>query len=142
MKVQIIEMEIIKEKYEKVKQHIIDHKVAYTCAATAIVTAGITFIIMRSVASQHTDRGNAVVAKDGIAVLGKKVVMDNVSYISANRQGSPAWVVRCIETGDIFTSQLSAAREMGLSAPDLSQHLNGRKGHVQGYHFERICLAG
>jgi hypothetical protein len=127
---------------EKVKKHIKKHKVVYSCSITAIGVATFTAIIMRSVAaSQHIDCGNAVVAKRGIAVLGKRVVMRNVSYFSADRQGPPSWVVRCKETGDIFTSQIAAAKEMGISAADLSQHLNGRKEHAQGYTFERICLA-
>jgi hypothetical protein len=123
-----------------IKEHISRHKVAYSFGSGFIV-AGITFCIMRGVASQPISRGIAVTAERGIAVLGKKVVMNNVSYISAHRQGPPSWVVRCLETGHIFSSQNSAALEMGILKSDLSQHLNGVKDHANGFHFERICLA-
>jgi hypothetical protein len=123
-----------------IKEHISRHKVAYSFGS-GIVVAGITFCIMRGVASQPISRGIAVTAERGIAVLGKKVVMNNVSYISANRQGPPSWVVRCLETGDIFSSQNAAANTMGLSPAEISQHLNGMRDHVLGHHFERICLA-
>jgi hypothetical protein len=96
---------------------------------------------MRGVASQPVGRDIVVTARRGIAVTGRKVVMNNVSYISADRQGPPSWVVRCKETGDIFTSQNSAAVKMNIPANNLSQHLNGVRDHVNGLHFERICLA-
>jgi hypothetical protein len=61
--------------------------------------------------------------------------------IEANRQGPPSWVVRCKETSDIFMSQKAAAKEMGLSASHLSDHLSGGMDHVRGFTFERICMA-
>lgn len=140
-KVMQYQKDYVEEVVAPVKEHVEKYKPLYLCGGVAIV-AGITGYIMRGIASQHIDRGNAVIAKRGIAVQGKSVVMNNVSYISSRRQGAPSWVVRCIETGEIFTSQLSAAKELGISSSDLSQHLNGRKEHAQGFHFERICLAG
>lgn len=122
---------------EKIKNHIKEHKEAYIAGTLA----GITCFIMGGIASQRISRGITVTTKDGFTVLGKNVVMDNVSYISAHRQGPPSWVVRCLETGAIFTSQKSAASEMGIDASNLSKHLNGVFDHADGYHFERICMA-
>jgi hypothetical protein len=127
-------------KYQKVKRHVLRHQVRYA-AGGSVVVAGFTCLIMRDVISLPISRGSAVTADRGIAVVGKKVVMNNVSYISADRQGPPSWVVRCKETGNVFTSQRSAALEMGLPANELSQHLNGLREHVYGNHFERLCLA-
>lgn len=124
---------------EKVKKHFNRNKDRYLIGGIAF--AGITGVIVGGVASQHISRGIAVTAKRGIAVQGKSVVMNNVSYISANRKGSPSWVVRCIETGLVYTSQRAAAIAMDLSESDVSQHLNGRKPHAQGYTFEQICMA-
>lgn len=123
-----------------IKDHIERHKVAYSFAAGAAL-AGITAVIVRDFVSLPISHGTSVTAKRGISVLGRKVVMNNVSYISANRQGPPSWVVRCIETGAIFTSQHAAATEMGIPASELSKHLNGLMDHARGNHFERICLA-
>jgi hypothetical protein len=106
--------------------------------------AGITYAITRGVSSQSIGRGIVPVAAQGgnVAVLGKKAVMSNVSFISSYRQGSPSWVVRCLETDEIFTSQRKAAIVMGLTPYHLSQHLNHMRDNVKGFHFERICLAG
>jgi hypothetical protein len=125
---------------EKIKDHIREHPMVYSVGLGTIV-ATITVIVMRGVKSQPIDRGISVIAKRGISVLGKKVVLHNVSYISSDRQGPPSWVIRCKETGEIFTSQLAAAKEMGLSSSEISKHLNGKMDHVRGNTFERICMA-
>lgn len=126
------------QKIEKIKTHFRENKKTYL---VGIGVAGITAIIMRGIASQSISRGISVTAERGISVLGKKVVMENVSYISSNRQGPPSWVIRCKETNDIFTSQRSAASEMNLSDSEISKHLNGLMDNVRGFHFERICMA-
>ena len=126
---------------EGVKRHIKQHQVIYSLGA-GVGIAGITCLIMRDVTfTESISRGNAVTAKRGIAVLGKRVVMNNVSYISSRRQGPPSWVIRCKETDQIFTSQAAAAMLMDITPSELSQHLNGRKPHALGWHFERICMA-
>jgi len=132
---------MVTEKTEKFKAHIKKYKVVYVAGTTGSIFAGITYIIMRGVASQPIRGAIGVPAEGDIVVLGKKVVIGNISYISADRQGPPSWVVRCKETGEIFTSQKAAAKEMGILASQLSQHLNGVRDHVDTYHFERICMA-
>jgi hypothetical protein len=144
-------MEVIK----KANKHIKKHKTEYYCIITGVVVAGITVLIMRSNASQRISRGIPVTASRGIPVTGESVVsnitshnffgkskiLSNVSYISSNRQGPPSWVIRCLETGGIFSSQRGASLEMDLPESEISRHLNGMIDHVRGYHFERICLA-
>jgi hypothetical protein len=126
--------------FEKIKTHVERHKVAYSFGA-GILFAGFTAHIMRGVASQPISVAIGDAAGGAIGVAGKRVVMSNVSFISANRQGSPSWVVRCLETDEVFTSQRKAAIEMGLSQAHLSTHLSHLRDNVKGFHFERICLA-
>lgn len=127
--------------YKKVKNHIQENKEIYIAAIGGAMVAGITCAIKRDIVSQPISRGISVTAQRGISVLGKKVVMNNVSYISADRSGPPSWVVRCKETGNIFKSQNEAAGTMSISSSELSKHLNGVMDDVRGYHFERICMA-
>lgn len=49
--------------------------------------------------------------------------------------------VRCLDTGEIFATAGAAARAHGISAPAMSNHLNGRSGYttVHGKRFERIA---
>jgi hypothetical protein len=124
---------VLDNVFKNVRSHFERHKIAYSFGA-GLAIAGITCLIMRGVRSQHIGRGISVVA-DG------SVVKDNLFLISSRRQGAPSWVVRCLETGEIFSSQLSAAKEMNLPASELSQHLNGKMDHVRGFTFERICMA-
>jgi hypothetical protein len=125
---------------DSIKVHVGKHKIAYS-VGTIVVIAGITCVIMRGVASQYISRGISVTADRGISVIGKNVVMKNVSYISSNRMGAPSWVVRCRETGEIFRAQRAAAIGMGLPESEISKHLNGVMDNVRGFTFERICLA-
>jgi hypothetical protein len=137
---------------EEIKSHFERNKRTYIIGGA--VLAGITCLVMRGHAFQHIGRGIPVAAKGGIPVLGENVVnvrplslfsnrMTNhiVSVIESGRQGPPSWVIRCKETGEIFTSQAGAAREMDLPANEISRQLNGLIDHVRDFHFERICLA-
>jgi hypothetical protein len=123
-----------------VKTHLHENKKVYIAGAVGIV-AGITCVMMRDIISQSLSHGTSVTAQDGISVLGKKVVMNNVSYFASNRQGPPSWVIRCLENGDVYTSQSAAASTLNLSPQEISKHLNGLMDHVRGYHFERLCMA-
>ena len=126
----------------KIKEHLKCNKKVYIAVgSTTIVVAGTTALIMRRCSSNPINHGTSVIAENGFSVLGKKVSLNNVSYFASGRQGPPSWVVRCVETDQVYTSQRSAAIAMDLSAAEISKHLNGLMDHVRGYHFERICMA-
>lgn len=67
--------------------------------------------------------------------------MNITQVVDSLRRGAPSLVVRCLETGEAFMSQRTAANVMGLSEAEISRHLNGALDHVRGYHFDRICMA-
>jgi hypothetical protein len=56
-------------------------------------------------------------------------------------KGAPGWMVRCVETGQVFTSQTAAARHVGVDASTLSKHVRGLTEHAGGYHFVRVAMA-
>ena len=123
--------------FDRVKQHVREHKEAYV---VGLIATG-TCLIMRDIVSQSINRDVIVVAGRDAIVARKKIAMHNVSFISADRQGPPSWVVRCLETGDVFKSQRTAARELNVTPSNLSRHLNGLQDTAQGLHFERIAMA-
>lgn len=125
----------------RIKTHFNNHKELYLGIGAGVAVAGFTCVVMRGVASRPDNSVIHGVVGPVIHGTKHKVVMNNVSYFSSNRQGPPSWVVRCKETGDIFTSQHKTALAMGLRESDLSRHLNGILEHVDGFHFERICMA-
>ncbi len=128
-----------KQVKEKTKAHFEKYKTVYYCIGTGIVVAGATVLYMNRATPKSHDVN--VHAGENAVVAGKNVVMSNVNFITSNRQGPPSWVIRCIETDQIFTSQNAAANEMGLPASEISRHLNGVIDNVKDYTFERICLA-
>jgi hypothetical protein len=125
----------------KIKQHFKKHKTIYIAGGSSIFFAGITYLIMRDVKTPDISRELLATADRELLVIRQTGAVNNVSYISANRQGPPSWVIRCVETNEIFTSQREAAAVMNLPASDISRHLNGLKDHVNGNTFERICMA-
>lgn len=62
----------------------------------------------------------------------------NVVVTQLARRGHPGNMVRCNETGEVFASQQRAAETLGLSAGNLSQHLNSKYDHVGGLTFEKL----
>jgi hypothetical protein len=130
-----------KDRYEKFKLHVKENKKVYIAFGGGVAFAGITCLIVRGVAPRPISSSVTGAAGSNVIGAGKKVVLRNVSFFAANRQGPPSWVVRCLETGDVFTSQRAAALALGIAETNLSKHLNGLLQHAQGYHFERICLA-
>lgn len=76
-----------------------------------------------------------------VKVLGSNNHINLQQVISANRSGAPSWVVRCLETGEVYPSQRSAAIANGIAESDLSRHLNGIRDLAENLHFERICMA-
>jgi hypothetical protein len=142
----------------KIKKHLKDHKELYIGLGGGVAIAGFSYFIMRQYSNCSIRRDSIVPAKGGPAVpektsvnalevnrgglvLGDSYALNNVSFISADRKGPPSWVIRCLETGEIYPSQNKAANLLGLSASLLSEHLNGSHEHVDGLHFERICMA-
>lgn len=126
---------------ERIKNHVKEHKIEYACAATAIVSAGFTYAIMRGTSSRSISDCRTVATNHSNTVIGKKIVMKDVSLISSNRKGSPSWVIQCLETGNVFRSQRDAAINMGINPTNVSKQLNGHLPTAEGFTFERICLA-
>lgn len=119
--------------------HFRQHQFAYGLGL-GLGVAGLTFLATRrfsGVGVGVPNEANKIIIRP-FAFFSKQTV---VSVISADRSGPPSWVVRCKETGDVFSSQKSAALVMDLSQSELSKHLNGMMDHVRGYHFDRICMA-
>ena len=130
------------EIQKTVVSHWKEHKDTYIKVGCILAGAGFTCAIMRETSSEPITVAIGDGTSGAIGVAGKKVVMSNVSFISSNRQGSPSWVVRCVETGEVETSQKKMAQAMEIPSSKLSEHLNGKREHVDGKHFERLCVAG
>ena len=156
------------KKRERVSAHLKKYWPVYLGSAIGI--AGITWGIMKenrvpnlfdssdSVGSlSNPEIGSSVTGTAGSSVTGtgetsgfffQPQVVDNHGVINlqqvieARRSGPPSWVVRCVDTGDVYTSQRAAATALGIDERNISKMLNGLQETAEGLKFERICLAG
>ena len=137
---------------EKIKEHIKRHKMFYISAGCVALGIGIAVLAGRIVKNHQIGvellDAASVELLDAGKTVGSSVFINKntgnlsvLNYIDQRRPGSPSWVVRCLETDAIFSSQRKAAEALELSQADLSRHLNGLKDHVNNLHFERICMA-
>ena len=121
---------------DRVKAHVKEHQKAYILGSLVAV-GGITYIITKRAYSPGI--GNSTVSVRGIQLLSNKPNI--VTVIESGRQGPPSWVVRCLESDQVFTSQRTAAMLHGVDEITMSRHLNGLLDTAGGMHFERICMA-
>lgn len=133
------------ERIEKIKEHIHRHKVAYSCGATAVVVAGITCVVMRGRYEALANGGaygpktiDTSVTVRPLSILSRQETA--VSVISRNGRGHPGYIIRCVETGEYFSSQRITALLKNISETILSKHLNGILEDAEGLHFERVAL--
>ena len=119
--------------FDKVKEHVGRHKVAYTAGAMVVVS-GASFYVGARVGSPI-----AFTQKGTIVGINNKLYQTVVVLV--NRQGPPSWMIRCVETGEEFLSQRSAAFTHNLTERELSRHLNGMLESVGGKHYIRTGLA-
>jgi len=131
-------------KKEEIKSHFKKHQTAYACAATAVVVAGITAIMMRSSAARggtrvEGARGGPV--NTASLTFSNKQTINVTTVLDREGRGHPGWPVRNLETKRIFFSQREAALAFDIPEGVLSGHINGRFPDVDGLHFERVNLA-
>ena len=132
---------------ETIKKHFTEHKEVYIGIGIGLTLAGITWVIVRGhkpgLAMQTgpgTSYADPVLSSTGdasplIFAPGAESVTTN---IYTGKKGHPGFITRCIETGDIFSSQQKAADYFQIDTKILSQHLRGLLENAQGYHFEHV----
>ena len=129
---------------DKIKNHIEKYKTIYCCAATGIVFAGITAVIMKE---RHAkvrgamDEGLVLNKLSCVLSFFSKPQQHVVNVIEREGRGHPGYLTRCLETNDIFTSQTEAAKSFKIPTSVMSDHLRGKFDNAAGYHFERIIAA-
>lgn len=110
----------------KVRIHYRKHKKVYL-VGSYVVVAGAVFVVTR-----------ATIPSRGISNTAILVWRNKQMIKLVIRRGHPGYVVRCLETGEIFASIRRAAEANGISASTLRQHLAGKQDAVSGLHFEKL----
>lgn len=144
MKVEVSLIDEVKDYVDGVKEHIKRHKVAYSCGVTAVVTAGITCLIMKGrhaeLLSGSDTAENSVFVRP-FNLFSNRCNVNVVNVLEREGRGHPGYIVRCLETGTEFFSQKKAASNENVSDAIMSLHLRGKIDDINGYHFERLQVA-
>ena len=81
---------------------------------------------------------NVAIGKD-ITIENKTNITNNVTNV--NMGGHVKKIVRRLSDGKLYGSVQEAAIEAGVSQPLMSNHLNGRMGHISGDKYEIAALS-
>jgi len=114
-------IEEVESKLDKVKDAV---KRNWKPFAVGVVFTGVTFVVTRRITLRYFPT-------NAMRINSKMIFRDSTLYFNtwARKQGPPSYVIRCVETGQIFTSQAEACRELGINPRSMSYHLNGRPGY-------------
>lgn len=120
---------------EKIKTHLQTNKKIY-------IAVGITVVITTTIVS------TIFLLKS--KAIGDKINMtrlwspgdNNIMKVFINPLGDPGNVVQCVETGTVYASQGQAARELGVNASRISEHLTGKLSNIHGNHLVIVGKAG
>ena len=125
-------------KKEDIKNHFLNNKKLYISLGIGLTIGVVTMLVM----TKYGNSRNMMTEGNNITV--KNVIAKNVTVVTSylKSRGHPGYIIRCVETGIIFPSQNYAAKLMELDPSKLSKHLCGMIGEVEGFHFERIAIAG
>jgi hypothetical protein len=123
---------MFKEKWEAVKDHVSRNRTVYITVCACIVTAGLTYLVIRDDEEETTIE---ISADDSTNIINSAVEKLNIYNLAPGRPGKP---VLHIESGNIYRSYRDAARALNVDETNLSHHLHGRQEHVHGHHFKDV----
>lgn len=117
-------------RFKRIKRHIKENKTTYLVGGVCL-GAGY-FLRKPQVVTVINEVAPAITP-----VFNNMPVFNN----TINNGGHARKIVRCIETDELWPSMTKAAEEAGVSLTKMSQHLHGRKDHVNEMHYVIEALA-
>lgn len=121
-------------KIEKIKNHLKEHKREYLIGGSCLVGG----VLIGAVAHAALP-GTAMNVTNNIPVdvtVKPKITVNPVVNVHNTMGGYQQKIVKCVETGEMFESVKAAAAQAGVRQTSMSDHLNGRKDHIMGKHYE------
>lgn len=136
VKARFAKLEEDHESVRSAKQHVEKYQLAYIAGASGVGC----LIIGGAAGSIFSKKVDVTAIAKNTALVNWKasasVVQETVVQIPA--RGHRGNVIWCNELKRAFPSQNLTAKELGLSASNLSQHLLGRQPSVGGYTFQNL----
>jgi hypothetical protein len=115
------------ERIEKVKTHLKENKATYFVGVGGVVVG---------TAVGFFSFGRGVQIVDSFKLINWK--SPHTSQTILHPQGHLGYKVRDTVTGNLYCSQNSAARALGVNKGIMSGHLNGKFPDVNGHILERV----
>jgi hypothetical protein len=130
----------------RAREHLEKHRDIYIGIGIGAALVGITWVIVKdrkiSLPSGETP---SLPSGDGSGFFffgnGTVNFGELTTNIYEGKRGHHGFLTRCLETGEVFKTQSSAARAFGTSNSLMSTHLNGSLCDIHGFHFERVVPA-
>lgn len=133
---------------EKIKAHIKEHKEKYiTVGVTVVISAGITYIIMRRPRAvldyvgadcPDTESTGLLSFISNKFIIGSRIENQIVTVVEREGRGHPGYRVRDLDTLVEYETQGLYASEINCSPMTVSKHLRGIYPDACGHHAERI----
>lgn len=132
------------ERIEKVKKHVKDHQMRYSCIVTGVIVAGITVIIMRdrhAVLQTGADGPDMATMRSlSFNFFSRQSESGNVTtVIFREGRGHPGYITRWLEEMIDYETQGLAASEHEVKPSVMSAHIQGRIPDIDGKHFVRVA---
>lgn len=123
--------EKLKNTVTKVKTHLKENKELYIVGGVSAVVGGVlTYAATKSTPAVNNSQSQLI-------AINSPQTME--VFIEA--LGDPGNIIQDVDTGIIYASQGQAARELGVSASQMSKHMTGKLEHVNGHRFVKLGKA-
>jgi hypothetical protein len=132
---------LFKEKVERIKNHIKEHKEKYIIGATCVMAGLATGYVVGK--RRGSALGEAVQATTPVMSLDRCKIKDSTFLqqtisVYGNVIGRPGNEVIDLTNGKIFGSQTLAALDTGVSNDAMFKHLQGDYDNLNGRQFARL----
>jgi hypothetical protein len=122
-------------RIEKIKKHFSENYKIYIVGGTCLVVGVIGGVL--------ASRKGAEMIVDAYKLQINSPTTNNIlTQFILPALGDPGNVVQCLETGTTYASQGQAARELGVSATNIGNHLHGKISDINGLHLTVLGKAG
>ena len=128
----------LKVRVANIKKHFRDNKGTYIGVGAGIVIGAVS---AAALILKQTEGNKAIVDSYNL-IKYKSTHTSQLIPVLIPPRGNAGNAIQCNETGTIYPSQNIAAKELGLSAGNLTEHLKGDITKIKGLTFTKLTENG
>lgn len=133
--------EKVKAKLKKAKEHIVENKETYISGAVCLVVGVAVGQFISATTNTPQVVGGSASNDNDVQVGGDvnaPITITQNSTVVNNFGGHLCKIVKCVDTGEIFETAKAAAESAGVTASNMSRHLNGHTNSISGMTYEVV----